>query len=365
MNTKYTIVIAIVAIAIIAGAIVAYTYSDSGIIVLNGTGASFPYPLLDEMIKDYETIKHNVQVDYNPSGSGAGVSALIDKIVDFAGSDAPLSTSETEKAPNTLHIPETIGSIAIVYNIADVPSGLKLTGQIVADIFQGKITKWNDSAITKLNPEVTLPSDTINVIHRSDSSGTTFIFTGYLSTSSTSWKNGEGLGQGKAISWPTGIGAQGNAAVAQTVNTTKNSIGYVELAYAIDAKMTYAAIQNPSGNYILPTLESTTVAAQARASSGLPAGSESWSNVNLLNANDANAYPIVGFSYIMVYKELDDIPEMTQERATAICEFLWYVIHDGQNLAKQVNYAPLPSNVVEINSATIKSITFNNQPVLK
>jgi phosphate ABC transporter phosphate-binding protein len=362
MNTKYTIIIAIVAIAIIACAIVAYTYSSAEPVTLNGAGASFPFPLLEKMMTAYENVKSNVQVNYNPSGSGAGISALTDKLVDFAGSDAPLSASEAEKAPNTLHIPETIGSIAITYNIDGVSSGIKLTGKVVADIFQGKITKWNDPAITKLNPGVNLPAETINVVRRSDSSGTTFIFTGYLSASSSSWKND--LGQAKSVEWPTGIGQSGNKGVAQTVSTTKNSIGYVELAYALETGMTYAAIQNPSGNYILPTLESTTAAAQARASAGLPAGHESWSSVNLLNANDANAYPIVGFSYIMVYKELNVIPGMTQERATAICEFLWYVVHDGQNLAGQVEYAALPSNVVAINSATLKSITFDGEPVL-
>jgi len=362
MNTKYTIIIAIVAIAIIACAFIAYTYSNAEPVAIDGAGASFPYPLLQKMMDEYENVNSNVQINYNPSGSGAGISAFTDKIVDFAGSDAPLSASEAEKAPNTLHIPETIGSIAITYNIPGVSSGLKLTGNVVADIFQGKITKWNDPAITKLNPNVALPAETIIVVRRSDSSGTTFIFTGYLSASSTSWKND--IGQAKSVEWPIGIGSQGNTGVAQTVSTTANSIGYVELAYTLETGMACAAIQNPSGNYVLPTLESTTAAAQARATSGLPSGHESWSSVNLLNANDVNAYPIVGFSYIMVYKELNVVPGMTQERATALCEFLWYVIHDGQNLAGQVNYASLPSNVVTINSATIKSITFDGKPVL-
>ena len=362
MNTKYTIIIALVAIVIIAGAIVAYTYSPAESVTLTGAGASFPFPLLDEMMKEYyNKVRPNVEVNYNPSGSGAGISALTDKTVDFAGSDAPLSASEAEKAPNVLHIPETIGSIAVTYNINGISSGLKLTGQVVADIFQGKITKWNDPAITKLNPDVTLPSETITVVRRSDSSGTTFIFTGYLSESSSSWKNS--IGQAKTVEWPTGVGSQGNTGVAQTVSTTPNAIGYVELAYALQTGMTYAAIQNPSGNYVMPTLESTTAAAQARASSGLPNGAESWSSVNLLNANDANAYPIVGFSYLMVYKELNVIPGMTQASADELVDFLWYVVHNGQNLANKIDYATLPSNVVAINSATIESITFNGQRV--
>jgi phosphate ABC transporter phosphate-binding protein len=360
MNTKYTI-IAIVAIAIIIGAVIAYTYTGSETVMLNGAGASFPYPLLEEMIKTYQNGKSNIEINYQPTGSGAGISSLTDKTVDFAGSDAPLSASEAQNAPNTLHIPETIGSIAVAYNIEGVPSELKLTGQVVADIFQGKITQWNDQAITKLNPGVNLPAKTINVIRRSDSSGTTFIFTGYLSAVSTSWKNS--IGQAKSVEWPVGSGSSGNAAVAQAIITTDNSIGYVELAYALQNDMTFAAIQNPSGNYILPSLSSTTAAAQAAASSGLPAGDASWSNVNLLNVNDPNAYPIVGFSYLLVYKELNVIDGMTEARATELVNFLWYVVHDGQNLASNLDYAALPSNVVTLNSATIESITFNGTPV--
>ncbi|MCL2134870.1 MAG: phosphate ABC transporter substrate-binding protein PstS [Candidatus Bathyarchaeota archaeon] len=363
MNTKYTIIIAIVAIAIIACAVVAYTYNSKETVLLYGAGASFPYPLLSSMIIDYQDSKSYVEINYNPTGSGAGISALTDKTVDFAGSDAPLSASEAEKAPNVLHIPETIGSIAIAYNIAGVDTGLKLTGKVVADIFQGKITKWNDPAIAKLNQDISLPDATINVVRRSDSSGTTFIFTDYLSAVSSSWENS--VGRAKSVEWPVGIGASGNTAVASTVITTQNSIGYVELAYALQNDMTYAAIQNPAGNYILPSLASTTAAAQAIASSGLPSGSESWSHVNLLNANDANAYSIVGFSYLMVYKELNVIDGMTEERAIELVNFLSYVIHDGQDLASDLDYALLPSNVVTLNSATIRTITFNGQQVLK
>ncbi|MDR2203443.1 MAG: phosphate ABC transporter substrate-binding protein PstS [Nitrososphaerota archaeon] len=360
MNTKY--VITIVAIAIIVCAIVAITYTPVEIVSLNGAGASFPFPLLSSIITKYQDSNSYVEINYNPSGSGAGISALTDKTVDFAGSDASLSISESEKAPNVLHIPETIGSIAIAYNVEGLSSGLKLTGQVVADIFEGKITKWNDPAIAKLNPDVILHSATINVIRRSDSSGTTYIFTGYLSAASSSWENN--VGQAKSVEWPVGIGASGNQGSAQTISSTKNSIGYVELAYALQTDMTFAAVQNPSGNFILPSLDSTTVAAQAVASLGLPAGNENWSSVNLLNADDATAYPIVGFSYLMVYKELNVIDEMTQARATELVNFLWYVVHDGQDLAIDVDYASLPSNVVDINSATIKSITFNGQQVL-
>jgi phosphate ABC transporter phosphate-binding protein len=362
MNTKYTLV-ALFAIVILACAFVAFTWNPIEPVILNGAGASFPYPLLDGMITKYQdNVNPLAQINYQPTGSGAGVSALIDKTVDFAGSDAPLSASETEKAPNTLHIPETIGSIVIAYNIKDIPSGLKLTGQVIADIFQGKITKWNDPAVTKLNPDIALPAANINVVRRSDSSGTTFIFTSYLSAASSSWKSD--IGQAKSVEWPVGSGSNGNTGVASTVSTTPNSIGYVELSYALQTDMTFAAIQNPSGSYILPSLASTTAAAQAIASEGMPNGNENWSNVNLLNANDPNAYPIVGFSYLIVYKELNVIPGMTDVRATELVDFLWYVIHDGQNLAIGLDYASLPSNIVELNAATLKSITFNGNPVI-
>jgi phosphate transport system substrate-binding protein len=364
MNTKYTIIIAVVAIAIIAGSVVAYTYLSNPAtnekVIINGSGASFPYPLLNSIITKYDKdIKPNVEVNYQSIGSGGGITDLKSKTVDFAASDAPLTTTEAQDAPNTLHIPETIGAVTVAYNIEGVPTGLKLTGQVIADIFQGKITMWNDQAIQNLNPGITLPATTINTVHRSDSSGTTFIFTGYLSAVSTSWEND--IGQGKSVAWPSGLSSNGNTGVASVVNSTANTIGYVELAYALQNAMTVAAVQNPAGNYVMPTLESTTAAAEAVAAGGLPKGEESWSNVNLLNAQDPDAYPIVSFTYLLAYKELNVIPGMTQSRATALVQFLWYIVHDGQDLAPGLEYAPLPANVVQIDEATIQSITFNGE----
>ncbi|MDR0318454.1 MAG: phosphate ABC transporter substrate-binding protein PstS, partial [Nitrososphaerota archaeon] len=242
-----------------------------------------------------------------------------------------------------------------------VSSGLKLTGSVIADIFEGKITMWNDQKILSLNPDITLPAAKITTVHRSESSGTTFVFTGYLSEMSSSWKNN--VGQSKSVAWPLAndIASSGNTGVAQIVISTQYSIGYVELAYVLQTGMSVAAVQNSAGNYVLPTLETTTIAAQTVASAGLPAGNANWANVNLLNAKDTNAYPIVSFSYIIVYQELNAISGMTQDRATALVHFLWYIVHDGQQLANSLEYAPLPSNVVTINEATIRSITFNGQ----
>jgi phosphate transport system substrate-binding protein len=367
MKTKYTITIAIVAIAIIVGGAIAYMLmsqpnspNSQATIKLNGAGATFPYPLLNAMITKYTTqVKTNVQINYQSIGSGGGISAIKSKTVDFAASDAPLTASDRASAPNTLHIPETIGAVTIAYNLPGIPSGLHITGKIIADIFQGTITTWNDPAIQSINTGTNLPAKTITTIHRSDGSGTTFIFTGYLSLSSTEWNST--VGQGKSVAWPGGIGSNGNTGVASTVNGTQYAIGYVELAYALQNGMTVAAIQNPAGNWIQPTLSSTESAVQSGAASGLPVGDASWVSVNLLNTPDANAYPIVSFTYLLAYKELNVIPEMTQQRATALVQFLWYVVHDGQQLAPGLAYAQLPSNVVQIDEATIQSITFNGQ----
>jgi phosphate ABC transporter phosphate-binding protein len=263
------------------------------------------------------------------------------------------------KAPNTLHIPETIGAVTIAYNLPSVPTGLHLTGKVIADIFSGNVTMWNDQEIQSLNPGTTLPAQSILTIHRSDGSGTTFIFTGYLSTSSTTFNST--IGQGKTVAWPVGIGANGNTGVASVVQGQKYAVGYVELAYALQNNMTVAAVQNPSGNWILPSLTTIQDAVQSAATSGIPAGDQSWTNVSLLNAPDAQAYPIVSFTYLLVYKELNVINGMSQAQAQALVQFLWWVVHDGQQLAPGLAYVQLPSNVVQIDEASIQSITFNGQ----
>ena len=365
MKTISKIVLAIVAIAIIVGGLAGYVYlsqtlSEEETVLLGGSGATFPYPLLDAMITQYRTIKPNVRVDYQPIGSGGGISALQTKSVDFAGSDAPLTAADKELAPNTLHIPETIGAVTVAYNIPDISTGLHLTGQVIADIFQGTITKWNDPAIQDLNQDVVLPDKDIFVAHRSDGSGTTFIFTGYLSKVSTDWE--QEVGQGKTVAWPGGIGGNGNAGVAGIIQGTEYTIGYVELAYALENDMTVAAIRNPAGNYVAPSLDSTTEAVSSKASEGLPAGDGDWSNVDVLNAPGEQAYPIVSFTYLLVYKELNVLGSgMTQPKATALVQFLWWVVHDGQQLGPDLEYAPLPSSVVQIDEASIHSITFNGQ----
>ena len=370
MKTKYTITIAVVIIITVIASVLTSGYltpasqnNPQPTVTINGAGATFPQPLLNAMITEYQTdVKTNVQINYNGVGSGTGISDLETKTMDFAASDAPLGAADMAKAPNALHIPETIGAVTIAYNLPSVPAGLHLTGKVIADMFQGTVTMWNDPEIQSLNTNITMPAIAIQVVHRSDGSGTTFIFTGYLSSSSSSWNSS--IGQGKTVAWPSNeIGANGNPGVASVVQGTTGMVGYVELAYALQNNMTVAAVQNPSGNWILPSLSSIQDAVQCVASSGLPAGDQSWTQVNLLNAPETQAYPIVSFTYLLVYKELNVVPGMTQAKATALVQFLWWVVHDGQNLAPNLQYVALPSSVVKIDETTIQSITFNGQPL--
>lgn len=342
------------------------TYSSmtqqQGTIVLNAAGASFPYPLIDAMIREYtHNLQSNVLINYQPSGSGGGISALRQKTVDFAASDAPLKASELANMSNVLHMPETIGAVTLAYNLPGIPTGLKLTGDVIADIFLGKINRWNDPRIQDLNPEITLPDKNIQAVHRSEGSGTTYIFTSYLSAVSANWD--KEVGSGKSVGWLSGIGAPGNAGVASVILGNKYVIGYVELSFALENNMTLVAVQNAAGNYVLPSLESIEKAVESGAAAGLPAGNESWANVNILNALGEQSYPIASFTYLLTYKELNLIPGMTFEKAKAIVQFLWYIMHEGQQLAPKLIYAPLPQNVVHVNEATIKSITYNGEPL--
>lgn len=330
-------------------------------ITLNGAGATFPYPLLSTMIFEYNQIHPNIKINYQSIGSGGGIRQLTAKTVDFAASDAPLNQQQREAAPNTLHIPETIGALALTYNLPGIGKGLKFTGPVIADIFLGKVTKWNDPAIQSLNPSITLPDKDILVVHRSDGSGTTFVWTGYLSIVSPEWE--QKVGQGTAVQWPVGLGAAGNEGVAGLIRGTSYTIGYVELAYALQNNMSYAFIQNKDGNFVEPTLGSSAAAAAALAST-LPRGDESWATVNLLNAPGPDSYPIVSFSYLLVYKDLSVVPGMDKTKAKALVDFLWWVVHDGQKYASKLEYVPLPQAVISINEQTIKLITFNGAPLL-
>jgi len=325
---------------------------------INGAGATFPYPLLSTMTVEYNKIKPNIRFNYQSIGSGGGIRQHTEKTVDFGASDAPLTDAQSRAAPNTVHIPITIGSVVLAYNVPGIQKGLKVTGPVIADIFLGKIKKWNAPAIKNLNPEIQLPDKDILVVHRSDGSGTTYVWTGYLSIVSAEWS--EKVGQGTAVQWPTGLGSAGNEGVAGLVRGTEYTIGYVELAYVLQNNMAYAFIQNKQGNFIEPTLNSTRSAAAAAATM-LPKGDQSWTAVNLLNAQGADSYPIASFSYLLVYKELSVLPTMDKAKAQALVDFLWWATHEGQSYAPRLQYVPLPQTVVSLNEQTIKSITFNGQ----
>ena len=331
-------------------------------VTINGAGATFPYPLIDTWRTQYQAVEPSVNVNYQSIGSGGGIKQFLEKTVDFGASDAPLSASEWERAQNAVHIPETIGSIVVSYNLPTVPEkGLKLTGPVVADIFLGKIEKWNDAQIQSLNPNLSLPDREIIVAHRSDGSGTTFVWTDYLSKISQEWH--DKVGMGKSIQWPTGIGAPGNEGVANALKGNQFTIGYIELSYALSTGMPYAFLQNKEGIFVEPSSETIQAAIEAAATS-LPKGEESWEPVSTTDAPGANSYPIASFSYILLYKELTDNPSIDHRKAEALVNFLSWAITDGQQYADELGYVPLPDSVIRLNQETLSSLTFNGQPLV-
>ncbi|MEM2193639.1 MAG: phosphate ABC transporter substrate-binding protein PstS [Candidatus Methanomethylicia archaeon] len=312
-------------------------------------------------------IKPNIKINYQGIRSGGGIQQHIEKTVYFAASDAPLTEDQARKAPNTLHIPITIGGVVPIYNIPGISKGLKFTGEVLADIYLGKITKWNDQKLAAANPDVSLPDQKIVVVHRSDGSGTTFIWTSYLSNISLEWR--KNVGKGTSVNWPVGIGGKGNDGVAALVQQTPYSIGYVEFTYAKKNNLAYGYMQNAAGEFIEPSIESFAKAADYAVVT-LPRGDENWSKVSIVDslAGDIQAmgaYPITSFSYILVYKELNVLPNMNEAAARALVEFLWWAIHDGQNYASELYYVPLPSSIVMHNEATIQLITYNGQQLHK
>ena len=330
-------------------------------ITINGAGATFPFPLIDTWRVDYQKVHPEVNINYQSIGSGGGIKQFTEKTVDFGATDAPLSQNESQHAPGAVHIPETIGSVVAAYNLPSIPDkGLKLSGEVLADIFLGKITKWNDPKIQDMNKDKTLPGDDIVVVHRSDGSGTTFVWTDYLSSVSPAWK--EQLGKGKSVEWPVGIGAPGNEGVANAIKGTPNTIGYIELSYALTTKEPFAFIQNKDGNFVEASLNSTMAAVQSYVAS-LPKGDAVWTNVSLVNAAGADSYPIASFSYILLYKELSTDPNLDQAKAKALVDFISWAITDGQKTAEGLDYVPLPDGVVKLNQVTLKSLTFKGQPI--
>ena len=328
-------------------------------ITINGAGATFPFPLIDTWRVEYQTVKPEVSINYQSIGSGGGIKQFTEKTVDFGATDAPLTIEEAQRAPGAVHIPETIGSVVAAYNLP--VEGLKLTGPILADIYLGKITKWNDPKIQSINSGMSLPAEDIVVVQRSDGSGTTFVWTDYLSNVSSTFE--QQIGKGKSVQWPVGVGAPGNEGVANSINTTPNAIGYVELAYATTTGMKHAAIQNQAGNFIPASINSTEAAVAAYAPS-LPTGDQPWTNVTLVNAPGADSYPIASFSYLLLYKELTTNPSLKdQNKAQNLVDFINWAVTDGQQFAPDLAYVPLPDPVVQLTQETLRGLTFNGAPL--
>lgn len=361
--------------------------SDSDKYNYNAGGSTFAFPIIDKWRVQYHALYPGITLNYQAIGSGAGIKLFTAKKVDFAGTDAPLQTSDIKKAPSgTLTIPESMGAIVVVYNVPGAyKNGLKLTGDVIANIFMGKIIYWHDDAIVKLqtDPDIikALKNDRnkIVTVHRSDGSGTTFAFTSYLSQVSSTWSSR--IGHSTSVPWPTGMGGSGNAGVAAIVKKVPESIGYVELAYAKTntlqsltgngagvtgsgiISMPYAYVQNHDKTAFLDATVATTAAAATGALSTLPAADGVWSNVSINDAPGPSAYPIVTFTYLLVNPNLEQLKGMDQQKADDLVHMLYWFVTDGQNYATKLNYVPLPDSVQELDKKGISEIKFNGQQI--
>ena len=317
-------------------------------------GATFPLPFYNMVFKNYSETT-GVEITYGGIGSGGGIRSLTDKVVDFGGTDAFLSDDKLAAMPaEVVHIPTCMGAVVIAYNLPGVDD-VKLSDQLLEKIFMGEITKWNDAAIKALNEGLNLPATDITFVHRSDGSGTTFIFSDYMSKISAKWE--AEVGRGKSLNWPVGMGAKGNPGVSGTIAATEGAIGYIGSEYAFSMKIQTAKIKNSAGNYVEPSIESISAAAKG----DLPADTR----IMLTNSSDPESYPISGFTWIILYKE-QAYNGRTLEQATATVELLKWLMSDAaQSQAVKVHYAPLPTLAVEKANTILKSVTYNGTPILK
>jgi phosphate transport system substrate-binding protein len=325
--------------------------SGDRIVSLNGAGATFPYPLYSKWMSEYNKQHPNIRINYQSIGSGGGIRQIIAGTVDFGATDAAMEASEEKQAPRKLvHIPTTLGAVAVTYNLPELKSALRLTPDAVAGIFLGDITKWNDPKIAEANPGVALPDRLLKVVYRSDGSGTTAVFTDYLAAISGTWK--EKVGAGKSVKWPTGLGAKGNEGVTGQVKVTPGGVGYVELAYALQNKMPVAAVKNQAGEFVTPQIDAITAAAK---------GAEMPDTLHrsIVNAPGEGAYPIAAYTYILVYEKMKD-----PQKGQALAEFLWWAVHDGQKYAKELHYAPLPATVVAKVEKRLKELKVDGKSAL-
>jgi phosphate transport system substrate-binding protein len=316
---------------------------------LTGAGATFPYPIYSKWFSDYAA-KTGVKINYQSIGSGGGIRQLSEQTVDFGATDAPMSDAELAKAKGgpVLHIPTVLGAVVVTYNVPELKKALRLDGTTLADVFLGKITKWNDPRIAALNPGAKLPASDILVVHRSDGSGTSYVFTDYLASVSSDWATKPG--KGKEVQWPVGLGGKGNEGVAGQVKQLPGSIGYVELAYATQNKLAYADIRNAKGQFVTPTIGAVTAAA-AGAVAKLPPNTDY--RVSIVNASGAGAYPISSFTWLLVYRTQTDAT-----KGKKLIDFVKWALTEGEKSAATLDYAPLPPSIAKQLVRQLGTVTF-------
>ena len=377
-NVRY-VIIAIIIIVIIAGGLYYQTtlsgtattsmMSETNMapVSLLGAGATFPQPLIQKWTVTYNQLYPSVTISYNGIGSGGGIQQITAKTVDFGASDAPLSDKQLAAAPGLVLFPETLGGVAITYNLVQygVPNTtvLHFTGTVLANIYAGNITKWNDPALVALNPGITLPNQQITVVHRSDGSGTTFAYTNFLSVVDNAWATE--VGYSTSVTWPvdklaTGVGGKGNPGVAGAVANTPGAIGYVDVIYAVSNHLGIGAVQNAAGNWVAPTLQTILWAAANATGTPNPADLR----LHIVNAAGAQSYPIATYTYMLVYKDMSTQPSMTLDKAKALAKFLWWEVHDGQQYSEALIYVPLPQNVVAADEQLLMTLNFQGQLLL-
>jgi phosphate transport system substrate-binding protein len=312
---------------------------------INGAGATFPYPIYSKWFSEYNKLHPTVQINYQSIGSGGGIRQITARTVFFGATDGPMTPDQLLAAPGKiLHFPTVLGADVPVYNIPGVSQSLKFTGPVLANIFLGTITKWNDPQITKLNPGVNLPGSDVTVVHRSDGSGTTYIWVDYLAKVSPDWK--KRVGVATSVNWPVGVGGKGNEGVAGLVSQTPGSIGYVELIYALQNKISYGSVQNASGRFVEATTDSVTAAAN-EAAAKMPADFR----VSITNAAGDAVYPISSFTWLLFYQDAKD-----KAQAKTMVDFMKWALTDGQKFAPDLGYAPLPKSVVEMEMKALQLI---------
>jgi phosphate transport system substrate-binding protein len=312
---------------------------------INGAGATFPYPIYSKWFSEYNKLHANVEINYQSIGSGGGIQQVTKQTVFFGASDGPMTDEQLKSAPGKIqHFPTVLGAVVPVYNLPSVSAELKFSGPVLADIFLGKITKWNDPAIAKLNAGVTLPSTDITVAHRADGSGTTYIWVDYLSKVSPEWKGKVGVAT--SVNWPTGVGGRGNEGVSGLVKQTPGAVGYVELIYALQNKIAYGTVLNAAGESVKATTASVTAAAAAAAAQ-MPADFR----VSITNAPGKGVYPISSFTWMLLYEDAKD-----KAQAKTMVDFMKWALVDGQKYCVDLGYAPLPAAVVKLEMAALAKI---------